>query len=175
MYQRVVAPCDGVITQRNVDIGRLGKPDATSGTSCSRSCRAKRIQNQVGRAPDQGRIAAGLDALVRVHRNPDSHPSRQGDRGSPGLQPGSAPLTETIIRIPTETLSPGIYCPIEIHCRARHQASRWQRMRSFNEAGLKVAVVEKTAWCTAQGRGDTRATGQRSRVKQMPRQATETR
>src|SRR5208282_3515061 len=32
-YERVVAPFDGVITQRNIDIGSLVAADATSGTS----------------------------------------------------------------------------------------------------------------------------------------------
>jgi multidrug efflux pump subunit AcrA (membrane-fusion protein) len=32
IYQRVVAPFDGVITQRNVDIGSFVQADATSGT-----------------------------------------------------------------------------------------------------------------------------------------------
>ena len=35
-YQRVVAPFDGVITQRNIDVGRLVPADATQAPSCSR-------------------------------------------------------------------------------------------------------------------------------------------
>ena len=31
-YQRVVAPFDGVVTQRNIDIGSLVQADAVSGT-----------------------------------------------------------------------------------------------------------------------------------------------
>ena len=32
VYQKVVAPFDGVITQRNIDVGTLVQADATSGT-----------------------------------------------------------------------------------------------------------------------------------------------
>jgi len=32
-YQQVVAPLDGVITQRNIDVSSLITADATSGTS----------------------------------------------------------------------------------------------------------------------------------------------
>ncbi len=32
-YQQVVAPFDGVITQRNIDVGSLVQADATSGTA----------------------------------------------------------------------------------------------------------------------------------------------
>ena len=33
IYQQVVAPFDGVVTQRNIDVGSLVQADATSGTS----------------------------------------------------------------------------------------------------------------------------------------------
>ncbi len=36
-YLRVVAPFDGVVTQRNVDVGSLVQADATCGTFCSLS------------------------------------------------------------------------------------------------------------------------------------------
>ena len=39
-YQSVVAPFDGVITQRNIDVGSLVQADAASGTFCSRWCTA---------------------------------------------------------------------------------------------------------------------------------------
>ena len=39
IYQSVVAPFDGVITQRNIDIGTLVQADATAGASCSPSTR----------------------------------------------------------------------------------------------------------------------------------------
>ena len=38
-YASVVAPFDGVITQRNVDVGSLVQGNATAAPSCSRSCR----------------------------------------------------------------------------------------------------------------------------------------
>ncbi len=37
-YERVVAPFDGVITQRNIDVGSLVAADATSGTPTIRDC-----------------------------------------------------------------------------------------------------------------------------------------
>ncbi len=47
IYQRVVAPFDGVITQRNVDIGSLVQADATSGTFMFTLMQGNVIRTQV--------------------------------------------------------------------------------------------------------------------------------
>jgi multidrug resistance efflux pump len=38
-YASVVAPFDGVITQRNIDVGSLVRATPRAAPSCSRSCR----------------------------------------------------------------------------------------------------------------------------------------
>ena len=40
IYQSVVAPFDGIITQRNINIGTWSRPTRSAAPSCSRSCRA---------------------------------------------------------------------------------------------------------------------------------------
>ena len=47
LYQRVVAPFDGVITQRNIDIGSLVQADATSGTFMFTIMQGNVIRTQV--------------------------------------------------------------------------------------------------------------------------------
>ena len=56
-YQSVVAPFDGVITQRNVDVGSLVQADATSGTFMFTLMQSDVIRTQVYRAAGRRRSA----------------------------------------------------------------------------------------------------------------------
>ena len=47
IYQQVVAPFDGVITQRNIDVGSLVQADAASGTSLFTIMQSDVIRAQV--------------------------------------------------------------------------------------------------------------------------------
>ena len=59
-YQRVVAPFDGVITQRNIDVGSLVQADATSGTFMFTIMQSNVIRTQVYVPQDAGvRIEPG--------------------------------------------------------------------------------------------------------------------
>ena len=62
VYQRVVAPFDGVITQRNIDVGSLVQADATSGTFMFTIMQSNVIRTQVFVPQDQ---AFGLRARRR--------------------------------------------------------------------------------------------------------------
>ena len=53
VYQRVVAPFDGVITQRNIDVGSLVQADATSGTFMFTIMQSNVIRTQVYVPQDQ--------------------------------------------------------------------------------------------------------------------------
>ena len=74
-YQSVVAPFDGVITQRNIDVGSLVQADATSGTFMFTIMQDNVIRTQVYVPQDQ---AFGVRAGCRGDR------ARSGDSG-PGL------------------------------------------------------------------------------------------
>src|SRR6476646_133303 len=63
IYQRVVAPFDGVITQRNIDIGSLVQADATSGTFMFTIMQSNVIRTQVFVPQDAAfGVRPGIDA-----------------------------------------------------------------------------------------------------------------
>src|SRR5258708_35914540 len=117
MYQRVVAPFDGVITQRNVDIGSLVQADATSGTFMFTIMQGNVIRTQVFVPQDQAfGLRPGIEAVVHVPEIPNRTFPGEVTRIANALQPGSRTLlTEIDIPNPDGTLSPGIYCTIELH------------------------------------------------------------
>ncbi len=145
MYQRVVAPFDGVITQRNVDIGSLVQADATSGTFMFTIMQGNVIRTQVFVPQDEAfGLQPGIDAVVRVPEIPNRTFPGKVTRIANALQPGSRTLlTEIDIPNPDGTLAPGIYCTIEL--RIPRKTSSYKVSADaiiFNEAGLQVAVVE---------------------------------
>ena len=80
IYQSVVAPFDGVITQRNIDIGSLVQADATSGTFMFTLMQSNVIRTQVYVPQDEAfGVRPGVEAVVRVPEMPGSQLSRQGD------------------------------------------------------------------------------------------------
>src|SRR5258705_292410 len=143
--KRVVAPFDGVITQRNVDIGSLVQADATSGTFMFTIMQGNVIRTQVFVPQDQAfGLQAGIDALVRVPEIPNRTFPGKVTRIANALQPGSRTLlTEIDIPNPDGTLSPGIYCTIELHIPRKTPSFKVSADAIiFNEAGLQVAVLE---------------------------------
>jgi RND family efflux transporter MFP subunit len=72
VYQRVVAPFDGVITQRNIDIGSLVQADSTSGTFMFTIMQGNVIRTQVFVPQDEAfGLKPGIDAVVHVPEIPD--------------------------------------------------------------------------------------------------------
>jgi RND family efflux transporter MFP subunit len=144
-YQRVVAPFDGVITQRNVDIGSLVQADATSGTFMFTIMQGNVIRTQVFVPQDEAfGLQPGIEAVVRVPEMPDRTFPGKVTRIANALQPGSRTLlTEIDIPNPDGALTPGIYCTIELHIPRKTPSYKVSADAIiFNEAGLQVAVVE---------------------------------
>jgi RND family efflux transporter MFP subunit len=144
-YQRVVAPFEGVITQRNVDIGSLVQADATSGTFMFTIMQGKVIRTQVFVPQDQAfGLEPGIEAVVHVPEIPNRTFPGKVTRIANALQPGSRTLlTEIDIPNPDGTLSPGIYCTIELHIPRKTPSFKVSADAIiFNEAGLQVAVAE---------------------------------
>jgi RND family efflux transporter MFP subunit len=145
VYQRVVAPFDGVITQRNVDVGSLVQADATSGTFMFTIMQSNVIRTQVFVPQDAAfGLKPGIEAAVHVPEIPDRVFPGTVTRIADAIQPGSRTLlTEIDIPNPDGVLTPGIYCTIELHIpRKTPSFTVSADAIIFNQAGLQVAVVE---------------------------------
>jgi RND family efflux transporter MFP subunit len=145
LYQSVVAPFDGVITQRNVDIGTLVQADATSGTFMFTIMQSNVIRTQVFVPQNQAiGLSPGVDAVVHVPEIPDRTFPGKVTRIADALQPGTRTLlTEVDIANPDGALTPGIYCTIELQIpRKTPGLSVPADAIIFNRDGLQVAVVE---------------------------------
>jgi RND family efflux transporter MFP subunit len=144
-YQSVVAPFDGVITQRNIDVGSLVQADATSGTFMFTIMQSDIIRTQVYVPQGQASgLAPGVDAVVRVPENPGETYPGKVTRIANALQPGTRTLlTEIDIPNPDGALQPGTYCLVELHIPRRRPALMVPAEAIiFNRNGLQVAVVE---------------------------------
>jgi RND family efflux transporter MFP subunit len=145
IYQRVVAPFDGVITQRNIDVGSLVQADATSGTFMFTIMQSNVIRTQVFVPQDSAfGLKPGIDAAVHVPEIPDRTFSGTVTRIADAIQPGSRTLlTEIDIPNPDGALTSGIYCTIELHIpRKTPSFTVSADAIIFNQAGVQVAVVE---------------------------------
>src|SRR6516165_8648467 len=73
IYQQVVAPFDGVITQRDIDVGSLITADATSGTAMFSMVHSDVIRVWVYVPQDDAfGVSTGVAAVIRVPRCPTS-------------------------------------------------------------------------------------------------------
>jgi RND family efflux transporter MFP subunit len=144
-YQRVVAPFDGVITQRNIDVGSLVQADATAGTFMFTLQQGNVIRTQVFVPQDEAfGLKPGIDAVVHVPEIPDRSFPGKVTRIADALQPGSRTLlTEVDIPNPDATLTSGIYCTVELHIPRKTPSFRISADAViFNAGGMQVAVVQ---------------------------------
>ncbi|MBR0751251.1 efflux RND transporter periplasmic adaptor subunit [Bradyrhizobium jicamae] len=145
VYQQVVAPFDGVITQRNIDVGSLVQADATSGTFMFNLMQGNVIRTQVFVPQDQAfGLEPGIEAVVHVPEIPDRSFPGKVTRIADAIQPGSRTLLAEIdIPNPDGALKPGIYCTIELHIPRKSPSFQISADAIiFNEGGTQVAVVE---------------------------------
>ena len=141
-YQRVIAPFDGVITQRAIDVGSLVQAGSTFMFTLMHS-HVIRVQVFVPQDQALG-VAPGVAADIRVPEMPDRVFSGKVTRIADALQQGTRTLlTEVDVDNPDGALSPGIYCTVELHI-PRKTASLLVPAEAiiFNRDGLQVAVVE---------------------------------
>jgi len=143
-YASVVAPFDGVITQRNVDVGSLVQGNATSGTFMFEIMQEDVIRVMVFVPQDAAfGVAPGIEAILRVPELPDRDFPGKVTRIADALQPGTRTLlTEIDIPNPDGALTPGIYCTIELRIPRRTPSlSVPADAIIFNRNGMQVAVV----------------------------------
>src|SRR5271163_132559 len=141
-YQRVIAPFDGVITQRAVDVGSLVQAGSTFMFTLMHS---HIIRTQVFVPQDQAfGLAPGVKAVVRVPEMPDRTFPGEVTRIADALQQGTRTLlVEIDVPNPDGALTPGIYCTVELQI-PRKTSSLLIPANAiiFNRDGLQVAVVE---------------------------------
>jgi RND family efflux transporter MFP subunit len=145
IYQQVVAPFDGVVTQRNIDIGSLVQADAGGGTPLFAMVHSAVIRIQLYVPQDQSfGLMPGAAAVVRVPEIPGRTFPGTVTRIADALQPGTRTLlTEIDVTNDDGTLRPGIYCTVELKVPRRTPSLIVPSAAIiFNQAGLQVAVVE---------------------------------
>jgi RND family efflux transporter MFP subunit len=144
-YQRVVAPFDGVITQRNIDNGSLVQSGSTFMFTLMHP-NVIRIQLFVPQDEAFG-LSPGVDAVVRVPEIPDRTFPGKVTRIANALQPGSRTLlTEIDVPNPDGALSPGIYCTVDLFIPRKTPSMIVPADAVvFDQNGLHVAVVENGA------------------------------
>jgi RND family efflux transporter MFP subunit len=141
-YQRVIAPFDGVVTQRNIDNGSLVQSGSTLMFTVMHS---DVIRTQLFVPQDEAfGVAPGVDAVVHVPEIPGRSFPGKVTRIASALQPGSRTLlTEIDVPNPDGALSPGIYCTVELHIpRKTPSVIVPAEAVVFDQDGLHVAVVE---------------------------------
>jgi RND family efflux transporter MFP subunit len=144
-FQQVVAPFDGVITQRNIDTGSLITADATGGTSMFSLQRGDVMRIWVYVPQDAAfGIKPGVEAVIRVPAMPNLTFHGKVARVADALQPGTRTLlTEVDVPNPDGKLQPGVYCTVELKVPRQTPALIVPASAIiFNQNGMQVAVVE---------------------------------
>jgi len=144
-YLQVIAPFDGVVTQRNVDVGSLVQADATSGTFLFTMMHSDVIRTQTYVPQNQAfGLNPGDDAIIRVPEMPNRSFPGKVTRIADALQPGTRTLlTEIDVPNPDGALTPGIYCTVELRVpRKTPSLIVPANAVIFNQNGLHVAVAK---------------------------------
>src|SRR5947208_3180448 len=90
IYQQVVAPFDGVVTQRNIDVGSLITANATSGTAMFTVVQSGVIRVWVYVPQDAAfGVKPGIEAIIRVPAMPNLTFHGKVTRIADALQPGT--------------------------------------------------------------------------------------
>ena len=143
-YASVVAPFDGVITQRNVDVGSLVQGNAASGTFMFEIMQNDVIRVWVYVPQDSAfGVAPGIDAVVRVPELPDREFPGTVTRLADAQQSGTRTLlTEIDLPNPDGALRSGVYCMVELKIPRKTPSFVLPADAIiFNSNGMQVAVV----------------------------------
>jgi RND family efflux transporter MFP subunit len=144
-YASVVAPFDGIITQRNVDVGSLVQGNANTGTFMFEIMQKDVIRVWVYVPQDAAfGVAPGVAAIVRVPELPERQFPGKVTRIADALHSGTRTLlTEIDISNPDGALPPGIYCSVELKVpRKTPSFTIPAEALLFNRNGLQAAIVK---------------------------------
>jgi RND family efflux transporter MFP subunit len=141
----VIAPFDGIITQRNVDVGSLVQGNATGGTFMFEIMQKDVIRVWVY-VPQNAAfgVVPGIDAVVRVPELPDREFPGTVTRIADAQQSGTRTLlTEIDLPNPDGALRSGVYCMVELKIpRTTPSFVVPAEAVIFNRNGMQVAVVK---------------------------------
>jgi len=144
-YENVAAPFDGVVTERNVDVGDLVSTDSTSGTSLFTVTKddVLRVRLFVPQSSAIG-VRPGLDARVTVPELPGRVFAAKVARTAAALDPASRTmLTEVDVPNSDGTLRAGLYATVAIDVpRDAPGVVVPSNAILFNASGLQVAVIK---------------------------------
>jgi RND family efflux transporter MFP subunit len=144
-YASVVAPFDGTITQRNVDVGSLVQGNANTGTFMFEIMQKDVIRVRVYVPQDAAfGVAPGIEAIVRVPEIPGRTFRGKVTRIAEALQTGTRTLlTEIDISNPDGALQPGTYCTAELNILRKTPSFLVPADATiFNQNGMQVAVIK---------------------------------
>ena len=144
-YQTVAAPFDGVVTQRNIDVGSLVQADATTGTFIFTVMQTDLIRTQVYVPQDQAvGVSPGVEAIVHIPEIPDRGFPGKVTRIADALQPDTRTLlTEIDVPNPDGALPPGAYCTVELHIPRKEKSLLVPADAIvFDSDGLHVVVLK---------------------------------
>jgi RND family efflux transporter MFP subunit len=143
-YALVVAPFNGVITQRNVDVGSLVQGNANTGTFMFEIMQKDVIRVWVYVPQDAAfGVKPGVEAIVRVPELPDREFPGTVTRIADAQQSGTRTLlTEIDLPNPDGALRSGIYCMVELKIPRKTKSFIVPAdALIFNRSGMQVAVV----------------------------------
>ena len=144
-YALVVAPFDGVITQRNVNVGSLVQGNVTGGAFMFEMQQTDPIRFWAYVPQDAAfGVAPGVDAIVRVPELPDREFPGKVTRIADAQESGTRTLlTEIDLPNPDGALRAGVYCFVELKIpRKTPSFVLPAEAIIFNRNGLQVAVLE---------------------------------
>jgi RND family efflux transporter MFP subunit len=143
-YALVVAPFNGVITQRNVDVGSLVQGNANTGTFMFEIMQKDVIRVWVYVPQDAAfGVKPGVEAIVRVPELPDREFPGTVTWIADAQQSGTRTLlTEIDLQDPDGALRSGIYCMVEL--KIPHKTTSFIAPADaliYNRNGMQVVVV----------------------------------
>lgn len=144
-FEKVVAPFDGVISRRNIDVGSLVTADVSSGTALFAIDRSDVLRIQIYVPQDSAfAVKDGESADVLVPEIPDRVFHGTVARNARALQPGTRTLlTEVDVDNTDGTLLPGVYCTVRLAVpRLQPVITVPSQAVIFDKNGLSVAVDE---------------------------------
>ncbi len=144
-FEKVVAPFDGVITQRHIDVGSLVTADVSSGTPLFDIAHSSVLRIQIWVPQDAVfGLKDGATAEVRVPEIADRVFHGTVARNANALQAGTrSRLTEVDVDNADGTLFPGLYCTVRLFIeRLQPVISIPSQAVIFNKNGLSAAVYE---------------------------------
>ncbi|MGO9134763.1 MAG: efflux RND transporter periplasmic adaptor subunit [Methylovirgula sp.] len=144
-FEKVIAPFDGVVSARDIDVGSLVTADISSGTALFSIVRSDVLRVQVYVPQDSAfGIKDGESADVLIPEIPGRVFKGTVARNARALQPGTRTLlTEVDVDNKDGTLLPGVYCTVHLAVpRPQPVITVPSQAIIFDKTGLSVAVYE---------------------------------